>query len=121
MNFVGVKTKPFLKALKQAVASLGIGVLLCAAWGGFIILTSPDMGDESPISIWVAPLFWWDGVLQKSGLALYLKSWDSILGRTAFIITGFFVIFAPFIAFFSFVSLTALRIFQRKSARNSLS
>jgi ABC-type Na+ efflux pump permease subunit len=114
-----IETKAVLKVLKQMLASVGVALLACAAWVFIILFFSPGFGDESPDSVWLKPVMWWDGFLTRSGLALSVRSLQPTLGTSGYRILGVLALFAPFIALFSSVSFAALRLFNRGRSRKS--
>ena len=99
--------------MKRLLASFGFGVFALVAWVCIIVLTSQDFAHEGPNSAWAAPMDWWGGVLRRSGFSRLLGS----LGSTGGLVVGFCVLFAPFIALFSFISFFVLRLLPIRSMR----
>jgi hypothetical protein len=95
--------------MRRLLASFGFGVFVLVAWICIIVFTSQDFAHEGPNSALAAPMDWWAGVMQRSGFSSLLKS----LGSTGGLVVGFSVLFAPFIALFSFISFFVLRLLQR--------
>lgn len=93
--------------MKQVFASFGCGVFLFLAWCCIIVFTSQDFAHEGPNSVWFAPIEWWGGVMRGAGFSRL----HPLFGSTIFLVVGFFVLCAPFIALFSFVSFFVLRTF----------
>jgi hypothetical protein len=101
--------------MKQFFASFGSGVLLFLAWCCIIVFTSQDFTHEGPNSAWFAPIDWWGSVIGQSGFSRVV----SPLRSTIFLVVGFTVLFAPFIALFSFISFFGLRPFFKPTAAQS--
>jgi hypothetical protein len=95
--------------MKRLLVSFGFGVFVLVAWICIIVFTSQDFAHEGPNSAWAAPMDWWGGVMQRSSFSRLLKS----LGSTGGLVVGFSVLFAPFIAMFSFISYLVLHLIQR--------
>lgn len=91
--------------MKQFFASFGSGVLLFAVWCCIIVFTSQDFAHEGPNSVWFAPIDWWGSVIRESGFSRVFSPFGSII----FLVVGFSLLFAPFIALFSFISFFVLR------------
>jgi hypothetical protein len=99
--------------MKQVFASIGLGVLLFIAWCCIIVVTSQDFTHEGPNSVWATPIDWWGRVMYHSGISDALRP----LGSTLSDVVGFFVLFAPFIALFSLISFSVLRLLQNRRTR----